>query len=124
MGFRKSLTEETTSEEQIKEFSKILSNSTENLGEKNGPSILRMRFEVGFVLMSIIILVFRSCYTVYWEERQKKKKEKKLKEDIEMMQKIGKSTDNVFKVNTLEKNSNLQVVTQSTRLLEDEDNVF
>ncbi|CAG5112578.1 Oidioi.mRNA.OKI2018_I69.chr2.g6776.t1.cds [Oikopleura dioica] len=83
-----------------------------------------MRFEVGFVLMSIVILVFRSCYTVYWEERQKKKKEKKLKEDIEMMQKIGKSTDNVFKVNTLEKNSNLQVVTQSTRLLEDEDNVF
>ena len=47
-AFRKSLTEETTSEDQIKEFSKILSNSTENLGEKNGPSILRMRFEVGF----------------------------------------------------------------------------
>ena len=57
------------------------------------------------VLISIIILVFRSCYTVYWEDRQKKKKEKKLKEDIEMMQNIGKSNDNVFKVNTLEKNA-------------------
>jgi hypothetical protein len=57
------------------------------------------------VLISIIILVFRSCYTVYWEERQKKKKEKKLKEDIEMMQNLGKSNDNVFKVNTRENNA-------------------
>ena len=48
-AFRKSLTEEITSEEQlIKEHSKILSNSTENLEEKDGPSLLRMRFEVGF----------------------------------------------------------------------------
>ena len=50
-------------------------------------------------------MVFRSCYTVYWEERQKKKKEKKLKEDIEMMQNVGQSNDNVFKVNSLEKNA-------------------
>merc|ERR1712037_993486 len=99
--------------------------SSKNYSSENGPSIFRMRFEVGFVLISIIILVFRSCYTVYWEERQKKKKEKKLKEDIEMMQNVGQSNDNVFIVNSLEKNAKDRVLNshESDRLL-DEDNVF
>ena len=46
------------------------------------------------VILSIVLLVFRSCYTVYWEERQKELK--KRASDLEEQHSQSESTDNLF----------------------------
>merc|ERR1712200_256156 len=52
--------------------------------------------QVGFVIFAIIFLTCRSCYTVYWEERQKRKQKKA--QDLEKSNRndLTSSNDNLF----------------------------
>merc|ERR1711937_106782 len=65
--------------------------------DKDDPNYCFRRFiQVIFVTSAIVFLIGRSCYTVYWEERQKRKRKKALDLEKSNSGEISSSKDNLF----------------------------
>ena len=63
---------------------------------QNGPNCKRESVMKSLkVLLSIIGLILRSCYTVYWEDRQKRK-EKRKSEMEKWIENLTESEDDIF----------------------------
>merc|ERR1712189_27804 len=64
---------------------------------KDDPNYCFRRFiQVIFVTSAIVFLIGRSCYTIYWEERQKRKRKKALDLEKSHSDEISSSKDNLF----------------------------